>query len=220
MVSAWVAIVVAELFAFWMSQSRLSALHRAANASGSVEIHRLDVVRSGRMMPTLAPFPSTVAPPAVLPEVIELVAPPDVLPPPAVADGDEDEELLPQAASAMTPEAAKTAALSAPLRICHYLSGGRNPLRSAARFVVSDNIYPESDARHIRNGIVNYSRRSRSAATTLSPARRPAARNRRCASASRACRATRRTSSRSGDRHRPGRIRGRCADPRSRRWAS
>src|SRR6478736_2940122 len=96
----WVAL----LFAFWMSQVRLSALHRAFSAIGSEEIQRLDDCRSGRMMPTFAPLPS-IAPPPEPPVAGADDAAAEVAPP-AAADVAGGAEVLPppplelQAASA------------------------------------------------------------------------------------------------------------------------
>src|SRR5689334_6772080 len=90
---AMVCIFEAEPPAFWMLQSRLYFWQSALRASGSAVTQRgLDVV-SGRMMPTLAPFPST-APPAEDAELLE-----DALEPPDEAF--LSLELEPQAARAI-----------------------------------------------------------------------------------------------------------------------
>src|ERR1700710_3071350 len=59
---AMVCILLAEPPAFWMSQSRLYFWHCSLSAVGSAVIQRGEEVVSGRMMPTLAPFPSTAPP--------------------------------------------------------------------------------------------------------------------------------------------------------------
>ena len=51
--------MLAEPPAFWMSQSRLYFSHCCLRAVGSAVIQRGEDVVSGRMMPTLAPLPST-----------------------------------------------------------------------------------------------------------------------------------------------------------------
>jgi hypothetical protein len=91
-------ILLAEPPAFWMSQSRLYFLQSALRAVGSAVIQRGDDVVSGRMMPTLAPLPST-APLAELEELAE----------------DDDEDLLDELLlSELEPQAARDIAAATP----------------------------------------------------------------------------------------------------------
>src|ERR1700712_5764674 len=52
--------LAAEPPAFWMSHCRFALAQSAFSASGSAETQRLEDWVSGRMIPTLAPLPSTV----------------------------------------------------------------------------------------------------------------------------------------------------------------
>src|SRR6476659_3751086 len=105
---AIVCIFAAEPPAFWMLQSRLYFWQLALRASGSAVTQRgLDVV-SGRMMPTFAPFPSTVPlldEPAVL--AAELEPPEEAL----------LSELEPQAARAIAATTPSTASEALVLRM-------------------------------------------------------------------------------------------------------
>ena len=79
-----VCILRAEPPAFWMSQSRLYFWQSALRAVGSAVTQRGEDVVSGRMMPTLAPLPSTAPLPrssrrwteltTELPEELELLS--------------------------------------------------------------------------------------------------------------------------------------------------
>src|SRR6476659_5213261 len=57
---AMVCILAAEPPAFWMLHVRFAFRQAALSAVGSAVTHRGEDVVSGRMMPTLAPLPSTV----------------------------------------------------------------------------------------------------------------------------------------------------------------
>ncbi len=66
MLSAMVFILPASFCAFWMSQLRLTFWHSAFSASGSEVTQRCEDWVSGRMMPTLAPLPSSAPPDELL----------------------------------------------------------------------------------------------------------------------------------------------------------
>src|SRR4051794_22961279 len=66
MLSAMVFILPASFCAFWMSQLRLTLAHSAFIASGSEVTQRCEDWVSGRMMPTLAPLPSSAPDPALV----------------------------------------------------------------------------------------------------------------------------------------------------------
>src|SRR4051812_45111849 len=86
---AMVFIFAAEPSAFWMSHWRLYVEQAAFRALGSAVTQRGEDVVSGRMMPTFAPFPSIVPPPALA----ELLVDAGGVEPVLVAGGAE--ELLP-----------------------------------------------------------------------------------------------------------------------------
>src|SRR6185503_9728216 len=73
MLSAMVFILPASFCAFWMSQLRLTFWHSAFMASGSEVTQRCEDWVSGRMMPTLAPLPSSAP---LLPDELALVPEP------------------------------------------------------------------------------------------------------------------------------------------------
>lgn len=127
-----------------MSQVNLSVVQRCFSAAGSVEIHRFDVVRSGRMIPTFAPFPSIAVelPPAAEDEDEdeELPVPAEEEDPADVVDEPEPPELPPQADKASAPTAVTAATPNAPLRIEITFLRDVAPGKAATQIVVRCNI--------------------------------------------------------------------------------
>src|SRR5882757_579730 len=155
---AMVFIFGADPPAFWMMQSRLYLVQSAFRAAGSAVTHRGEVVVSGRMIPTFAPLPSIVAPPAGADVAVSVVAGALVVSLLELLSLDLLLELEPQAANAVTAAIPSTASdilvlrmrsTSFPGRLASANVPGAQPVN-----VVGANISPGGRRRTQRNQVV------------------------------------------------------------------